>query len=106
MNFSRIRRQYALLMLPALTMAVGCDDLTSLKQEDPSQILASTVYAPQNAALLVNGAIGDFECAYFRYTTAAGLLGDELVNAFNNTNNFNYDRRTNPPTGTYAGATA
>jgi hypothetical protein len=53
--------------------------------------------------LLVNGAIGDFECAYFRYTTAAGLLGDELVNAFNNTNNFNYDRRTNPPTGVYDG---
>ena len=104
MNSSRNFRQYALLMLPALAFAVGCDDLTSLKQEDPSQILASTVYAPQNAALLVNGAIGDFECAYFRYTTAAGLLGDELVNAFNNTNQFHYDRRTNPPTGTYADA--
>ena len=104
MNFSRNFRQYALLVLPALTMAIGCDDLTSLKQEDPSQILASTVYAPSNATLLVNGAIGDFECAYFRYTTAAGLLGDELVNAFNNTNNFNYDRRTNPPTGQYADA--
>ena len=98
----RIRRKSALLLLPALTMASGCDDLTSLKQEDPSQILATTVYAPQNAALLVNGAVGDFECAYFRYTTAAGLLGDELVNAFNNSNNQNYDRRTNPPTGVYA----
>jgi hypothetical protein len=104
MNFSRIIRQYTLLVLPVLTMATGCDDLTALKQEDPSQILASTVYAPQNAALLVNGAIGDFECAYFRYATAAGLLGDELVNAFNNSNSFNYDRRTNPPTGTYADA--
>ena len=60
MNTFWIRRQYALLMLPALTMAAGCDDITTLKQEDPSQILASTVYAPQNAALLVNGAIGDF----------------------------------------------
>ena len=87
-----------------LTMAVGCDAITELKQEDPSQILAGTVYAPQNAALLVNGAIGDFECAYFRYTTAAGLLGDELVNAFNNTTTMNYDRRTNPPTGAYDGA--
>ena len=100
----RIRRQVALLMLPALTVVIGCDDLTALKQEDPSQILATTVYAPQNAALLVNGAIGDFECAYFRYTTAAGLLGDELVNAFNNTTTMNYDRRTNPPTGAYDGA--
>jgi len=104
MNTFWIRRQYALLMLPALTMAAGCDDITTLKQEDPSQILASTVYAPSNAALLVNGAIGDFECAFFRYTTAAGLLGDELVNAFNNTTTMQYDRRTNPPTGTYADA--
>ena len=102
MNSFRICRQYP-LVLAALTMTIGCGELTSLKQEDPSQILASTVYAPQNAALLVNGAIGDFECAYFRYTAAAGLLGDELVNAFANSNNDNYDRRTNPPTGTYDG---
>jgi starch-binding outer membrane protein, SusD/RagB family len=52
----------------------------------------------------VNGAIGDFECAFFRYVTAAGLLGDELVNAFANTGNYNYDRRSHPLTGAYAGA--
>lgn len=104
MNSYSIHRRCALLMLPALVMATSCDDLTALKQEDPSQILASTVYAPSNAALLVNGAIGDFECAFFRYVTAAGLLGDELVNAFNNTTTMHYDRRTNPPTGTYDGS--
>jgi hypothetical protein len=92
-----------LVALSVLATGVACDELTNLEQEDPSQILAGTVYAPANATLLVNGAIGDFECAFFRYTTAAALLGDELVNAFANTANDNYDRRTHPLTGPYAG---
>src|SRR5687767_13684125 len=84
----------ALVALTALAASLACSDITNLEQEDPSQILATTAYAPQNATLLVNGAIGDFECAFFRYTTAAGLLGDELVNAFANSQGDNYDRRT------------
>ena len=102
-SWSRTRRQAILIPL-TLGAALACGDLLSLEQEDPSQILAANVYAPQNANLLVNGAIGDFECAYFRYTTAAGLLGDELVNAFANTTTDHYDRRTHPLTGTYAGS--
>jgi hypothetical protein len=101
-RFSIRRRRHAALALSVLAVAFACKDLTTLEQQDPSQILASTVYAPQNATLLVNGAIGDFECAYFRYVAGEALLGDELVNAFANSNNDNYDRRTNPPTGTYA----
>ena len=95
------RASTATLTLLAL---LACGDLLSLDQEDPSQILAAHVYVPENANLLVNGAIGDFECAYFRYTTAAGLLGDELVNAFANAATDHYDRRTHPLTGTYAGS--
>jgi hypothetical protein len=94
----------ALLAPLAFSVALACGDFLSLEQQDPSQILAANVYAPQNANLLVNGAIGDFECAFFRYTTAAGLLGDELVNAFANTVTDNYDRRTHPLTGAYAGS--
>jgi len=97
----RIPNTIAWIALPLVTLA--CSDLTNLEQQDPSQILAKDVYVPAQAALLVNGAIGDFECAFFRYTTAAGLLGDELVNAFANTANYNYDRRTHPLTGAYAG---
>ena len=96
---------HRVLLAPVTVLALlACDDLLSLEQEDPSQILAANVYVPENANLLVNGAIGDFECAYFRYTTAAGLLGDELVNAFANTATDHYDRRTHPLTGTYAGS--
>src|SRR2546430_2191491 len=86
-----------------LAVALGCNDITNLEQQDPTRILTKDLYTPQQATLLVNGAIGDFECAFFRYTTAAGLLGDELVNAFANTANYNYDRRSHPLTGPYAG---
>src|SRR6185503_20911574 len=55
------------------------------------------VYTPANANLLVNGAIGDFECALHRYVVSQALLGDEFVNAFSNVSNFDYDRRTMTP---------
>ena len=91
------------IALPLVAMALSCSDITNLEQKDPSQILAKDVYVPQQATLLVNGAVGDFECAFFRYVTAAGLLGDELVNVIANTGNYNYDRRSHPLTGAYAG---
>src|SRR5918999_1745948 len=96
------RARLTLLALPMLAGLAVCGELTSLDQENPSQLLARDAYLPRNAALLTNGAIGDFECAFFRYVTAAGLLGDELVNAFANTAGDNYDRRTHPLTGAYA----
>ncbi|MGH7719358.1 MAG: hypothetical protein ACREON_11010, partial [Gemmatimonadaceae bacterium] len=100
-SWTRRRGPYATLAWPALVMTVACSDLTNLDQENPSQILAENAYVPANATLLVNGAIGDFECAFFRYVAAAGLLGDELVNAFANVAGDNYDRRTHPLTGAY-----
>ena len=93
---------YALAMLPLVVVMFACDALTNLEQENPSQILAKDAYVPRNATLLVNGAIGDFECALFRYTTAGGLLADELVNAFANTTTDHYDRRSHPRTGPQA----
>jgi hypothetical protein len=104
MTSPRARRsmRYALVMLPLAVVMFACDNLTNLEQENPSQILANDAYVPRNATLLVNGAIGDFECALFRYTTAAGLLADELVNAFANTATDNYDRRSHPLSGSYA----
>ena len=95
----------AFLALPLLTLAVACSEITSLDQDNPNQILGSTVYTPANANLLVNGAIGDFECAFHRYVVSQGLLGDELVNAFANTTNFDWDRRTMPSSHAYGTAT-
>ncbi|HEU6452898.1 MAG TPA: RagB/SusD family nutrient uptake outer membrane protein [Gemmatimonadaceae bacterium] len=87
----------------SLLVAGGCSDLTSLKQENPGQIDAGSLYIPANAQLLVNGAIADFECAFSSYVVGSGLLGDELINAIAQTGNYDYDRRTLTPTGPYVG---
>jgi hypothetical protein len=99
------RGQRALLALPMLAVALACSDITSLDQNNPGQVLARDVYVPANANLLVNGAIGDFECAFHRYVVSQAVFGDELVNAFAQTNNFDWDRRTMAPTHPYGTAT-
>ena len=88
-----------------LGAVVACTELTALKQENPGQLSAATLFVPANAQLLVNGAIGDFECAFSRYTVGSGVLMDELAVAISNGGDFDYDRRTllaNAPYGTTA----
>lgn len=84
---------------------VACRDLTALKQENPGQLSASTLYVPTNAQLLVNGAIADFECAFARYVVGSGLFADELSNAIGSVSNYNYDRRTVQTVEAYGTAT-
>jgi starch-binding outer membrane protein, SusD/RagB family len=89
------------LAVAASVTLAACTELTTLKQENPGQLDASTLYVPVNAQLLVNGVIADFECAYSRYVVGSAIFTDELTNAFSNSNNFDYDRRTLPSNGTY-----
>jgi len=88
------RSRIALPTFTLVALLAACSEITSLEQSNPGSILARDVYIPANARLLVNGAIGDFECALHRYVVAEALLGDELVNAFAAITNFDYDRRT------------
>jgi starch-binding outer membrane protein, SusD/RagB family len=81
------------LMAVAVATA-ACTDITTLKQENPGQLSAGTLYVPANAQILVNGAIADFECAFSRYVVGSAILDDELTNAISSSNNFDYDRRT------------
>ncbi len=87
----------------ALFVALGCTEITSLKQENQGALSVETLYTPGNATLLVNGAIADFECAYNRYVVGSGLLSDELTVAIAQSANFDYDARrllTNASYGT------
>ncbi len=87
----------AAVAAPALAMTIlvaACTDITSLQQSNPDQLKATQVYTPQNAAIIVNSAQGDFECAYNEYIVTSGLFMDELANAISNTANFDLDRRT------------
>src|SRR5690242_9630029 len=83
-------------------LAVGaCNDLTTLQQSNPGSLSAASTYVPINAQLLLNGAIGDFECAFSRYVAGTGLFTDELSDAIAGTANFDYDRRSFTSSGPY-----
>ncbi len=93
----------AAVAVAAVSALAACTDVTTLKQENPGSLSASTLYVPQNAALLVNGAISDFDCAFTRYVVGSGLFADELSNGIGSVDNYNYDARrllTNADYGT------
>lgn len=87
-------RIHATVLLPTVFAISACTEVTALKQDNPGQLSAATIYVPSNAQLLVNGAISDFECAFSRYVIGSALLTDELSTAIGSVSNFNYDRRT------------
>jgi hypothetical protein len=71
-----------LWILPAITVLGACHRLDNLLQVDvPAQIVASNLDNPNYAALLLRGAVTDFECAYAGYIVATGDAGDELADA-------------------------
>ena len=55
----------------------ACDSL--LEVELPTRVPAEALDDPAMAAVLVGGAVADFECAYANYVAATGLLTDELI---------------------------
>lgn len=79
----------ALLVLPA-----ACDTLKNpLEVEPASRVPAAQLETPENALLLSNGAIGDFECAFNSYTGQGGLIGEEFMYAGPTASRAPYDRR-------------
>jgi len=95
------RRLTALALAVPMIAALACRDITSLQQSNPGSLSAASTYVPENAQLLVNGAIGDFECAFSRYVVGSGLFTDELSDAIASTANFDYDRRTITSSASY-----
>jgi len=87
---SRRARRWA-LPLCALLSAAACDSL--LDVEAPSRIPAEGLEDPASAALLLNGAVGDFECAYGSYVVMGGIIGEELVDATQTADRWPYERR-------------
>jgi len=75
----------------------------NLTQEAPSRVIATDLYAPGNAQLLVTSTISDFECTLAQYIISTGLVGDELIDAQLSQAGWDYDRRTIVPAfSTYA----
>jgi hypothetical protein len=73
-----------------MALLAGCD---LLKVDTPSRIAAAGLETPANAALLTNGAVADFECAFGGYAAMSGLIGDELDDATQTADRYPYDSR-------------
>ncbi|HKJ91985.1 MAG TPA: hypothetical protein VJ957_02400 [Longimicrobiales bacterium] len=84
------------LVLPLATMVLvaGCDALdNALSVDTPERIPAEGLATPANADLLVNGAIGDFECAFGAYVALTAELSHEMIDATETADRWVYDRR-------------
>ena len=92
----------AALMVAGLA---ACNTDRLLDVASPSQVPVELFDRPSNAALMVNSAAGDFECAFGAFVVVEGLVSDELADAQLGAAAWPYDRRdantqTNGPYGT------
>jgi hypothetical protein len=71
----------------------ACDVSNLLDVEAPDRIPAAGLATPQNAELLTNGAIGDFECAYGAYVGLSSVMAGEMTDATQTAARWPYDRR-------------
>jgi starch-binding outer membrane protein, SusD/RagB family len=88
----RGRRLWTPVLVVTIVASAGCSDL--LNVDVPSRTPASALEDPSRAALLIDGVVADFECAFARYILNAGLLGHELADAQLQGTWWNVDRRT------------
>ena len=92
----------AVLLLAASAAACGLLD-KGLTVTAPDRIVTSDLEKPENAGLLVDGAIGNFECALKDYIVAGGLMSGELMDATETAARWDFDKRNvQPQTTTYS----
>ena len=80
------------------TPVFGCSLLDQgLEATAPDKIETSTLEQPVNAGLIVNSAIGNFECALGSYIVDGGMMGGEFMDATPTAANWPFDRRDTDP---------
>jgi len=90
-----------------MTIALSaCDTDRLLKVNAPGALPAEQLETPDAAALLVNGAIGNFECALGAAIMVTGIIADEFADAQLGAAQWPYDRRdaNTQPGGIYGTA--
>ncbi len=94
----RRRRGHWLAMAAAAVAVVAsitaCNTDQLLNVKAPDRVPAETLDDPNQAALMVNGAVADFECAFGAYALASGIMSDEFADAQLGAAGWPYDRRT------------
>ena len=80
--------------LALIFVPTACDTLKNpLDVEPASRIPAGLIESPENALILSDGAIADFECAFGAYTVEGAVIGEEFVYAQQTASRTPYDRR-------------
>lgn len=87
----------------AALAAAACDTDRLLDVSAPSQVPVALFDAPGNAALMVNSAVADFECAFGSTVAVEAIISDELADAQLGAAAWPYDRRdaNTQPNGSY-----
>ncbi len=81
------------------TPMLGCNLLDKgLEATAPDKIETSVLEVPANAGLIVNSAIGNFECALKSYVVDAAMGSGEFMDATATAANWAFDRRDTDPT--------
>lgn len=82
------------------TPVLGCNILDKgLEAVAPDKVETSSLEVPANAGLIVNSAIGNFECALNSYIVGAGMMSGEFMDATPTASNWPFDRRDIDPSG-------
>lgn len=72
---------FSVLGVVVATFGAACDTNKLLTVEAPNSVPVAIFDAPENAILMVNSAIGDFECAFGAFVLVEGLISDDLADA-------------------------
>lgn len=108
MKLTRLARKMAratmttgqfITILVLSTPVLSCNLLDKgLEATAPDKIETSTLEIPANAGLIVNSAIGNFECALKSYVVDAAMASGEFMDATPTAANWAFDRRDTDPT--------
>ncbi|MBK6486094.1 MAG: RagB/SusD family nutrient uptake outer membrane protein [Gemmatimonadetes bacterium] len=86
-------RRATLALLVAVSVAAACNSSDLLDVETPANVPVGLLDDPTNAGLMVNSAVGDFECALGATIAVQGIISDELADAQLGAAAWPYDRR-------------
>ena len=91
--------RYALLATAMVSIA-ACNSLDRILSVDaPSRVIPVDLEKPDNAEIIVNGVVADFECAFGSYILVGGTVGEELHDASLLSQWWPLDKRTFGPSG-------
>ena len=80
-------------LIGASALLGACSTDRYLDVNAPSRVPVELFDSPGNAALMVNSAVGDFECAFGSTVLVEGIISDELADALLGAAGWPYDRR-------------